>query len=72
MLAPASWSAVATLGATPLVASRTAFSGLSVFFRRSTAVSSMQGALASLPPHATTLRDSAHVDVMQLRMSTFP
>jgi hypothetical protein len=33
------------------VVCRTAFSGLITFFLRSTAVSAMQGALASLPPH---------------------
>ena len=33
------------------VASRRAFFGLITFFPHSTAVSSMQGALASLPPH---------------------
>jgi hypothetical protein len=34
---------------------RTAIFGLTTFFPRSTAVSAMQGALASLPPHSTTL-----------------
>jgi len=37
------------------VVCRTVFCGLSAFFPRSKAVSPMQGALASLPPHSTTL-----------------
>jgi hypothetical protein len=40
------------------VASRTVFFGLNTFFRRSKAVSPMQGVLASLPPHSGTLRAS--------------
>jgi hypothetical protein len=39
-------------------ASRTAPFGLKTFFPRSTAVSSMQGALASLPPHS---RDASRI-----------
>jgi hypothetical protein len=39
------------------VVSRTAIFGLTPFFPPSKAVSSMQGALASLPPHSTTLRE---------------
>ncbi len=40
------------------VASRTAFSGLIALFPGSTAVSPMQGALASLPPHS---RDASRI-----------
>jgi hypothetical protein len=37
------------------VACLTVYFGLRAFFPRSIAVSPMQGALASLPPHSTTL-----------------
>ena len=49
------------------VANRTAFFGLITFFPRSTAVSPMQGALASLPPHSTTLRASHHIHSLRPR-----